>query len=57
MAFEQSRSPFRMRTSPASVAALRYADHEQTTIYTKLFGWHRAFKTNHLKQMRKKRCA
>ena len=36
------------------LAALRYAGHEETNTYIKLFGGHRAFKTNHLKQMRKK---
>ena len=36
------------------LAALRYADHEETNTYIKLFGGHRAFKANHLKQMRKK---
>ena len=35
------------------LAALRYADHEKTSTYIKLFGGHRAFKANHLKQMRK----
>lgn len=36
------------------LAALRYADHEETNTYIKLFGSHRAFKANHLKQMRRK---
>ena len=36
------------------LAALRYADHEETNTYIKLFGGFRAFKANHLKQIRKK---
>ena len=36
------------------LAALRYIDHEETNTYLKLFGSHRTFKANHLKQMRKK---
>ena len=36
------------------LAALRYADHEETNTYIKLFGGYRAFKTNHLKQVRRK---
>lgn len=36
------------------LAALRYANHEETNTYIKLFGHHRAFKANHLKQMRKR---
>lgn len=36
------------------LAALRYADHEETNTYIKLFGGHSSFKTNHLKQVRKK---
>lgn len=36
------------------LAAQRYADHEETNTYLKLFGGHRSFKANHLKQMRKK---
>lgn len=36
------------------LAAQRYADHEETNTYIKLFGGHRSFRTNHLKQMCKK---
>lgn len=36
------------------LAALRYTDHEETNTYIKFFGSHRAFKANHLKQMRRK---
>lgn len=36
------------------LAAQRYADHEETNTYIKLFGGRRSFKANHLKQMRKK---
>ena len=36
------------------LAALRYADREETNTYIKLFGSRRAFKANHLKQMRRK---
>lgn len=36
------------------LAAQRYADHEETNTYIKLFGGCRSFKANHLKQMRKK---
>ena len=36
------------------LAALRYADHEETSTYIKLFGGARAFKANHLKQARRK---
>lgn len=37
------------------LAALRYADHEETSTYIKLFGGARAFKANQLKQIRRKR--
>ena len=36
------------------LAALRYADHEETSTYIKLFGSARAFRANHLKQVRRK---
>ena len=36
------------------LAALRYADHEETSTYIKLFGGARVFKANHLKQARRK---
>ena len=37
------------------LAALRYDDHEETETYRKLFGGARAFKSNYLKQVRRKR--
>lgn len=37
------------------LAALRYADHEETKTYIKLIGSHRTFRANHLKQVRNKR--
>lgn len=36
------------------LAALRYADHDETSTYIKLFGSSRTFKANHLKQVRRK---
>lgn len=36
------------------LAALRYADHEETNTYKKLFGSARTFKANPLKQVRRK---
>ena len=36
------------------LAALRYADHEETNTYVKLFGGARSFKANQLKQARRK---
>ena len=36
------------------LAALRYADHEETRTYVKLFGGSRSFRANHLKQARRK---
>ncbi len=36
------------------LAALRYANHEETSTYLKLFGGARQFKANHLKQVRRK---
>lgn len=36
------------------LAALRYANHEETSTYLKLFGGPRSFKANQLKQVRRK---
>ena len=36
------------------LAALRYADHEETKTYLRLFGGARSFKANQLKQVRRK---
>ena len=36
------------------LTALRYADHEETSTYIKLFGSARSFKANQLKHVRRK---